>query len=628
MLRLSETRIATKLAFVSGLGILLVAGLIVSQVVSNSKLNAAAEHLDHQTELSQAAAEAKATIRGFEIGLRDARFAGTFPELEAADKYINASRQTLQTLIETMRQSAKLEKNLQRNLEQISTLENDSGKYYAFSRELIATKTEKLNIESKSFAADLSYADAARVVSLQAEIDQIARLKSQPAAVAMTAVADKLLEGVKQDSQAAKVESSNVRMVMAYAVLGLGIFVVFVQIGTAAFGALSIAKPLRKMAGVLVELTNDRIVDVPYTARGDEIGEIAKATEVFKQSIAQKVINLRVRSALDVVSSNVMLADAGYNIIYMNATLQEMLRETESELRKALPDFDSGKLVGANMDIFHKDGAHQRKLMDALIGTRESHITVGSQKFQHIATPVFDQHGKRSGTVVEWRNETVEKAIESEVDDLVRATVAGDFAKRVPLEGKKGFMLNLATAMNRLCDNTGKALQDLIGMLSSLAEGDLTRRISADYEGMFGELKDNANKTAESIGATIGDIKASAAEVTSASAEISTSTTDLSQRTEEQAASLEQTSASMEEISATVKKNAEYAQIANQSAGATRDVADRGGQVVAKAVDAMAKIEDSWRRGPVRLAVASRSSPPKCAAWRSVRRKPPRTSRI
>ena len=32
------------------------------------------------------------------------------------------------------------------------------------------------------------------------------------------------------------------------------------------------------------------------------------------------------------------------------------------------------------------------------------------------------------------------------------------------------------------------------------------------------------------------------------------------------------------------------------SAGATRDVADRGGQVVAKAVDAMAKIEDSSRK--------------------------------
>ena len=49
----------------------------------------------------------------------------------------------------------------------------------------------------------------------------------------------------------------------------------------------------------------------------------------------------------------------------------------------------------------------------------------------------------------------------------------------------------------------------------------------------------------------------------------------------------------MEQISATVKKNAEYAKHANESAASTRKVADHGGAIVAKAVDAMAKIEDS-----------------------------------
>lgn len=95
---------------------------------------------------------------------------------------------------------------------------------------------------------------------------------------------------------------------------------------------------------------------------------------------------------------------------------------------------------------------------------------------------------------------------------------------------------------------------------------------------------------------TIGEIKASASEVTNASSEISSSTTDLSQRTEEQAASLEETTASMEVISATVKKNAENAQQANASAGETRTIAERGGQVVAHAVEAMAKIEESSRK--------------------------------
>jgi methyl-accepting chemotaxis protein len=182
---------------------------------------------------------------------------------------------------------------------------------------------------------------------------------------------------------------------------------------------------------------------------------------------------------------------------------------------------------------------------------------------------------------------------EAAVGGIVQAAVAGDFSQRVATSGKTGLVLNVGTAINSMCDNVGKALADFDRMLDAMAGGNLMQRITAAYQGNFAQLKDNANKTAERISATIAEIKASAREVTNASAEIATSTTDLSQRTEEQAASLEETSASMEQIAATVRKNAENAQAANQSAADTRLVAERGGQVVAQAVGAMAKIEES-----------------------------------
>jgi methyl-accepting chemotaxis protein len=182
---------------------------------------------------------------------------------------------------------------------------------------------------------------------------------------------------------------------------------------------------------------------------------------------------------------------------------------------------------------------------------------------------------------------------EAAVGGIVQAAVAGDFSKRVELDGKTGLILSVGGSINTLCENVGKALSDLVEMLAALAKGDLTKRITSDYKGDFAVLKDNANTTAQEIGATIAGVKKAAREVTNASAEIATSTTDLSQRTEEQAASLEQTSASMEEIASTVKRNAENAQAANQSAVTTHELADRSGQVVAKAVEAMARIEES-----------------------------------
>ena len=142
-----------------------------------------------------------------------------------------------------------------------------------------------------------------------------------------------------------------------------------------------------------------------------------------------------------------------------------------------------------------------------------------------------------------------------------------------------------------------RPLRALIPPLEKVAAGDFTIRMpNADRKDEVGLIAHAASAVVERVGATIGNIKSAASEVTNASAEISTSTTDLSQRTEEQAASLEETSAAMEEMAATVKKNADNAQEANLSARGTREVADRGGQVVAKAVQAMALIEESSRK--------------------------------
>jgi len=593
MLRLSNIRIGIKLALISGVSVMLVAVMMGTQMLGNAAVRSSSENALRQATLTQTAFDVKASLRGLQITARDVRIASSSDDLEKAKASLNEREKSAVRLIERAIQLSKKVEMTERLKGLIVTI----GQYVAASHKIAAINKEVIDIQDRRPENDSGTSQAAmRIATLNYQADDIARQQALPMAKQMEVLIDSIANTVQTAMSASAVVAAQEMTSSEHIGLAVGATVILALIGSAVFGFMSIGRPLRKMAGVLVNLTNDRIVDVPYTDRGDEVGDIAKATEIFKQSIAEKVINLRVRAGLDVVRSNVMIADGDYNIMYMNATLQDMMHEAEAELRKVLPNFEAGKLLGANMDVFHKNPAHQRSLLESLTGTHEFHIAVGRQKFHLVATPVVDAHGKRAGTVLEWRNETVEKAIEAEVDGLVKAAVAGDFSQRIPLEGKKEFMLNLATAMNALCDNTGKALQDLIGMLSALADGDLTNRIDADYQGMFGVLKNDANKMAERIGLTIAEIKASAIEVTSASAEISSSTTDLSQRTEEQAASLEQTSASMEEISVTVKRNADYAQAANQSASSTREVADRGGQVVAQAVEAMARIEDSSRQ--------------------------------
>ena len=42
---------------------------------------------------------------------------------------------------------------------------------------------------------------------------------------------------------------------------------------------------MRKMAHVLTTLTKDHSVEVPYTTRGDEVGDNARAAQTFKENL-------------------------------------------------------------------------------------------------------------------------------------------------------------------------------------------------------------------------------------------------------------------------------------------------------------------------------------------------------
>jgi methyl-accepting chemotaxis protein len=202
-----------------------------------------------------------------------------------------------------------------------------------------------------------------------------------------------------------------------------------------------------------------------------------------------------------------------------------------------------------------------------------------------------DEIGAVANAVEEFKLLAVEKA-RREADEIAQRQQT-----EVELQAKAAAeQRELAESQTRAAEEQARVVRLLAEGMIKMAQGDLTYRLAEGFTESYRQIKDDFNAMAERLQQTIGSIVIATQEIANASAELSGSTTDLSQRTEEQAASLEQTSASMEEISATVRKNAENAQQANQSANDTRAVADRGGQVVAKAVDAMARIEESSRK--------------------------------
>lgn len=81
-----------------------------------------------------------------------------------------------------------------------------------------------------------------------------------------------------------------------------------------------------------------------------------------------------------------------------------------------------------------------------------------------------------------------------------------------------------------------------------------------------------------------------------AAREISAGNLDLSSRTEQQSASLEETAASMGELTSTVKRNAEHARTASDLAANAAQAAERGGDVVGRAVQTMSAVSTSSQK--------------------------------
>ncbi len=335
---------------------------------------------------------------------------------------------------------------------------------------------------------------------------------------------------------------------------------------------------------------------------GQRLGTVvewADMTAELARLEQEKVVadaNARLKQTLDSVSSNVMVADNDLNIIYMNEAANSLMSGVESDLKKDLSAFDAKNLIGQNIDIFHKNPAHQRGLLEKLSATHDAQFVVGGRTMAFVANPVFNETGERLGTAVEWSDRTSEVSIENEIEDLVQSAVDGDLSKRVSLGDKEGFFRVLAEGLNTLVETSEKVVMDTGAVLSSLSEGDLTSTINNDYGGTFGELKTNANKTVENLTKIITQVRAAANSVASGADEIARGNADLRQRTEEQASSLEETASSMEEMTSVVRQSSDNANNARELSDDALGKARAGGNVVKDAVVSMGDILSSSKK--------------------------------
>jgi len=130
----------------------------------------------------------------------------------------------------------------------------------------------------------------------------------------------------------------------------------------------------------------------------------------------------RLQGTIDGAMTAMMMIDREFVITYANQSTVDLLTKHEATLASVYPGFKAASAVGTCIDTFHKNPAHQRKLLDDPNNLPyQTDIDIGHLKFALNVTAIKDADGNYVGNALEWADVTEQRAKDTEVARLQSA---------------------------------------------------------------------------------------------------------------------------------------------------------------------------------------------------------------
>ena len=154
---------------------------------------------------------------------------------------------------------------------------------------------------------------------------------------------------------------------------------------------------------------------------GNYAGNMVEWKDVTSEKAKEQEV-ARLSGTVNGAMTAIMMVDRDFNVTYANDATITMLTEHEETLKKAFPGFSVKNLVGSNIDSYHKNPEHQRKLLaDPNNLPYSTDIEVGPLSFNLNVTAIMDAEGNYIGNGLEWADITEKKARELDVARLQSA---------------------------------------------------------------------------------------------------------------------------------------------------------------------------------------------------------------
>jgi methyl-accepting chemotaxis protein len=311
------------------------------------------------------------------------------------------------------------------------------------------------------------------------------------------------------------------------------------------------------------EVWIDAIYNPLIGADGKPYRVVKYATDITERLKAEKAAAEKA-AIVQNAPLNIMLADLQGKIIYMNPASEKTLRSIE----KILP-VRVDEIVGGSYDIFHKNPAHQRRLLaDPRNLPHAAQFEIGGETLALTASAIYDAQGTYVGPMVAW--------------ELVTERVAA--AKREQENQER----------ERLAQEDLRAkVASLLKVVNAAAAGDLTEQVTVVGEDAVGELGKGLRAMLDDLKGMIGQVVDSAAQFTEGSRVIAESSQSLAQGSQTQSSSVEEMSAAVEQLARSINAVKDNSNEADTVAKETSQLAEDGGAAVQKSVQAMELIKTS-----------------------------------
>ncbi|MEH2586236.1 methyl-accepting chemotaxis protein [Bradyrhizobium sp. AZCC 1721] len=266
-----KLRIGTKLGLTAGIGVILVGGILTNQMLGHRSIVESnrlviINYLNKGNAQATQTAMARAQLAALEIG--------SAPSVAEVDKFLE--------ILRTHATEAGTEINAAMERATRKVTQDAYRETKRFADAYLASAVELATAQKAVIGAAAGDAKAAAETAKAS----ILTGRMRPAAQEVSKRIDDLV-GVANEFAARRRGEllAELDRVANFAFI-VGAFVMVMLIASAVFSVLSIARPIRRIGDVLMQLAGgNKAVEIPYTARGDEVGDNARAAHTFKDNL-------------------------------------------------------------------------------------------------------------------------------------------------------------------------------------------------------------------------------------------------------------------------------------------------------------------------------------------------------